>query len=602
MIRRFTTAFLLCGLVLPLRAQRIRFVDASASGAGDGSSWTDAFPALQDALAAAEAGDEIWVARGVYHPDQGQGITPGDRLASFVLKDGVALYGGFAGTESTREERDFEANETVLSGDLLGNDNDNIDLEEPTRSDNSYHVVMAGEGIDASTVLDGFTITGGNANEVAPHNGGGGMSNAGGSPRVVNMIFMANTAGSGGGMSNNGSKTRIEHVIFIRNASSGFGGGLHNFRSSPFLTDVTFIDNTTEGFGGGMYNDRGNSVVTHTEFINNTSSSLGGGMYNRKDSTLIVNVAFIGNKATVFDGGGLYNDESTVVVTNVIFSGNTAAQDGAGMYNEISSPTLTNVTFSENQASADGGAIFNFSSDPHVVNTIFWGNRATNQRGQFFSDALSTIFLAHSIIEDGLPNDAIDGGGNLDLDPLFVDADGTDDIPGTEDDDLRLMPSSPAIDAGDNAALPPDSLDLDEDGNLTEPLPIDLDGHVRLFDGGSGMATVDMGAFEFGAPVVHIAVEPMPNVLPGESILSAVYPNPFQVQATLHFKLSKRMPVTVKLYDMLGRGIAVLYDGVARGGETHTLRIDGSQLSSGVYIIRLLGNGIRASQAVLIVR
>ena len=122
------------------QGQSVIYVNEVASGANDGTTWAEAFSALQDALATAQPGDEIWVAQGIYRPDQGQAVTEGDREASFRLKNGVALYGGFAGTELMREERDWEANETVLSGDLLSNDNDNVSIEEPTRADNSLHV------------------------------------------------------------------------------------------------------------------------------------------------------------------------------------------------------------------------------------------------------------------------------------------------------------------------------------------------------------------------------------------------------------------------------------------------------------------------------
>jgi hypothetical protein len=102
-------------------AQRVLFVNHAAGGANDGTSWADAFVSLQDALAEARSGDEIWVAAGVYRPDQGVGIISGDRGASFELKNEVAVYGGFAGGEERREERDWEVNATVLSGDLLQN-------------------------------------------------------------------------------------------------------------------------------------------------------------------------------------------------------------------------------------------------------------------------------------------------------------------------------------------------------------------------------------------------------------------------------------------------------------------------------------------------
>jgi len=158
---------------------KIIYVDDDANGVNDGFSWADAFNYLQDALAASQSGDEIRVAQGVYKPDQGAGITPGDREATFQLIDGVTIKGGYAGAGSPDPNaRDFEIYETILTGDLKSNDAevstaDDL-LGEPTRTDNSYHVVT-GTGADSTAILDGFTITGGNA--PGSNYKGGGMLN-----------------------------------------------------------------------------------------------------------------------------------------------------------------------------------------------------------------------------------------------------------------------------------------------------------------------------------------------------------------------------------------------------------------------------------------
>jgi hypothetical protein len=108
---------LLSLVAVDAHAQQTIFVDQDALGRADGSSWADAFVFLQDGLAVAQAGDEIWVAEGIYHPDPGGGSTAGDRDISFMLLGGIGLYGGFSGSETDRGEADWDLHSTVLSGD-----------------------------------------------------------------------------------------------------------------------------------------------------------------------------------------------------------------------------------------------------------------------------------------------------------------------------------------------------------------------------------------------------------------------------------------------------------------------------------------------------
>ncbi|QXD16669.1 T9SS type A sorting domain-containing protein [Rhodocaloribacter litoris] len=591
-----------------VQAQRVLYVKADAVGTGDGTSWAAAYPSLQDALAAAQAGDEIWVASGTYRPDQGAGLTPGDRSASFVLKEGVALYGGFSGTETSREERDWEVNETILSGDLLGNDNDHVAIDEPSRSENSYHVVAAGSDADSTTVLDGFIVTGGQADGFPPRTHlGGGMDNAG-SPSIRHIVFTGNVAGLGGGMANSGEPV-LTHVTFQANVSSADGGGMANSYAHTVLRYVTFRDNVSTSFGGGLYNDRSEVVVIDTRFIGNVGG-WGGGVYNRQGSQTLINTVFIGNRAAPFDGGGLFNDESETMLANVLFSGNTAAGDGGGIYNvfpDAGSFTATNLTFSGNTAVGNGGGLYNWYGRPVLTNSILWGNSAVMGTDEVYNGTTSVgptvLVLAHSLIEGGVPLDTEDGGGNLFADPLFVDAAGFDGVMGTEDDDLRLRAGSPAIDAGDNAALPSDSLDLDGDGDVTEPLPVDLDGNVRAYDGGTGLAVVDMGAYEFSAPPVSTGVEfgEAGNV-PGSLVHLEAYPNPFQGRTTLRFMLRQAGSVQIDLYDVVGRRIRVLYEGTPVVNRLHTVPVDGRGLSDGVYLVLLSGKGVHATVAVMLIQ
>jgi len=203
------------------------YVHSAATATEDGSDWKNAFTDLQDGLAAAGPGDEIWVAAGVYVP----GMTEGD---TFKLISGVEIYGGFEGnpgTEGNFSVRDFESFVTVLSGDIEGNDlsDANSVVPDPTfiMGDNCDNVV-SGDGIDRTAVLDGFTITAGQD--------GGGMINIGSSPTLSNLTFTGNSGGQGGGMANtNNSSPSLTDVVFSNNSSSGEGGGMYNNSSSPVL-------------------------------------------------------------------------------------------------------------------------------------------------------------------------------------------------------------------------------------------------------------------------------------------------------------------------------------------------------------------------------
>ena len=199
------------------------------------------------------------------------------------------------------------------------------------------------------------------------------------------------------------------------------------------------------------------------------------------------------------------NYDSDPVLTNVVFSGNTANSSGGGMNNDHgSSPTLTNGTFSGNTAS-NGGGMYNFDdSDPDLYNCILWSNSASSSGDQIGNVLNSDPTIYHSLIKGSGGSASwdtalgTDGGGNVDADPQFVDGDGADGVSGTLDDDLRLQGNSPAIDAGDNSAVP-------------AGMTTDLDGKARFVDvesvpdTGSGVAPiVDMGAYEVAFQAVYL--------------------------------------------------------------------------------------------------
>jgi len=254
------------------------YVDADATGANNGASWEDAYIDLQPALDGAVIGDQIWVAEGTYTPTLE--FSPGDpRSATFQLKNGVALYGGFDPSvgDVGWEDRGWVSNVTILSGDIgIAGD----------PGDNSYHVLYhpLELALDGSAILDGFTVSGGSANADWPNYSGGGMFNDSASPAVTNCTFANNSA-------------------------SQRGGGMYNFFASPKVTNCTFSGNSAS-LGGGMHNnDLAFPEVTNCTFSGN-SAYLGGGIYNYHSSPMLTNCILWGDSPDEIVNAG---DEEPVV-------------------------------------------------------------------------------------------------------------------------------------------------------------------------------------------------------------------------------------------------------------------------------------------------
>jgi len=356
----------------------------------------------------------------------------------------------------------------------------------------AYHVVRCISGETANTILEGFTITGGDANSSNfPDNCAGGMYNNGSSPTVINCIFSGNSADYGGGMYNRNSGPTVIKCTFSGN-SADYGGGMWNESdSSPTVTNCTFSINKSAARGGGMSNETGsNPTVSNCTFTGNESGS-GGGMYNGGTNPMVTNCMFGGNSADY--GGGMWNYDASPMVTNCTFSSNTSTNRGSGMYNEYySHPTVTNCTFTSNTGTYDGGGMWNrLLSDPTATNCIFWGNGSGG--GQIYNVEDSTPVVTYSDVQGGTGQSWF-GTGCIDTDPCFVDAYNPD--PNLLN--LRLKLDSPCIDAADNSSVPADTADLDKDGNSVEPIPFDLGGFPRFSDGDcNDTNVVDMGAYEF---------------------------------------------------------------------------------------------------------
>ena len=557
---------------------RIIYVDDDAPLIvnGEGSSWDNAFCCLQNALAEAGIGDEIRVAKGMYEPDRRiekagrMGIRiaeSGDRMETFQLLSGVMIKGGYAGLgEAEPDARDIKLYQTILSGDLENNDIDVTNLQDSrykhSMAENSFHV-LTGSGTDETAVLDGFTITGGNA-DISTDRNGGGMLNEYGSPQVINCTFTKNSAQYyGGGIYNYYSSTALVNCTFTRNSCGTEGGGIYNYQSelnlnncrfegnlahrgggihsghgsismtdctftgnlahtgagihsyaamevsayemdedsltTPVLVNCTFTGNSAEDRGGGLYSSDSNPSLRNCAFSENSADYGGGGIcFNNSDPNL---TGCSINKNSAYYGGGMYNDSSSLALTCCMLVGNEGYDYGGGMYNiGNSSLSLNNCLVVANQTNSYGGGIYNNHSNLTLTNCTFatnsaldgstiafnsWGQIGQSTAGLFdcilwdqgnavWINDQSNIAISYSNIRGGFS-----GTGNIDADPLFTDPNGPDGVPGTEDDDLRLAPSSPCVDAGDPNYAP-------------EPNITDIDGNPRIASG-----RVDMGAYEF---------------------------------------------------------------------------------------------------------
>ncbi|MGE5609279.1 MAG: choice-of-anchor Q domain-containing protein, partial [Bacillota bacterium] len=459
----------------------VLYVDDTAKGANNGASWADAYTSLTSALFAAKPGTLIYVAAGTYTP----GTKRGD---SFWLRNQVAVYGGFPDGGGTWEQRNPAAHPTILSGEIG---------DPSTPDDNSYSIVDGG-GVDPTAVLDGVTITAGNSYGSDGYNyRGAGMSNGKSScPTLNNCIFSNNR---GGAMYNNNASPTLTNCTFIGNSANDGsfppvddnGGAMCNeYASSPTLDHCTFIGNSASTNGGAIFSYYSSSPkLTDCTFIGNSATN-GGGMCSTISTPKLINCTFIGNSAKEGGGTCAFNS-ANITLINCVFSNN-RADSGGGMYTygDFLSK-LINCTFTGNSAGS-GGVMYNYySASPTLTNCILWGNSSAIDN----SDDRYKPAITHTLIQGGYP-----GLANLDADPQFLrsPSPGPDAKWGTPDDDygdLRLSPTSPALNAGLNAALPAD-------------LTTDLAGNPRIQDG-----TVDLGAYESHPTTLTLSGSPSDTFL-----------------------------------------------------------------------------------------
>ena len=450
----YTCRFLwLCWLLLTasLTAQSqsttIRYV--KAGGSGDGQSWANASGNLQ-AMIDESGVTQVWVAQGVYKP--GDGL---DRTASFKMKDGVAIYGGFQGIDAEDELTDRPA-----VNPLTGNPTSSTLSGDHGLGVYAYHVVNNSGGLTITAVLDGFVITSGFAYGGGTNTLGGGMYNNGSSPSLANCLFLGNGAGNGGGMFNTACNPNLTNCIF-RDNFGGIGGGMQNIGSSPNLTNCLFQNNSGSR-GVGMANSSGsNPNLTNCHFQDNSSGDSGGGLFNYDSSPSLVNCSFLDNSARYY-GGGIYNystenssfGSSNPSLVNCSFQGNSAGYSGGGIYNTgEESPGFPPVEVGSNTS---------------LTTCAFFGNGGSNT---FYNSSYSSVTASYSLFDEAVTG-YDDDNTNLK----------TTTSPFTSETDLSLTACSKAINAGDPTST------------TATVGTTDLAGNPRIVGG-----RIDMGAYEFQA-------------------------------------------------------------------------------------------------------
>jgi predicted outer membrane repeat protein len=503
------------------------YVDADIAASGDGSSWTNAFKTLQEAIAAAPtlcSNKEIWVANGIYKPTSGT-----NRSATFAFPNGVKMYGGFAGGETTIVGRNFVANETILSGDIGA----------ASTADNSYNI-MTMIGLTSTSLLDGFTMSGGNANALNLQNGSGGaiyltdalnaniifsnmkftdnFGNYGGAisvittspfaidgckPSFTDCSFSNDSATYGGAIymqmspnTNSEINTNFLNCTFSNNKASGSTAGLFmnnasaNGKIKCKMDQCTFSYNVSQGFIGAVYFNSnailgGNIMkVKNCIFNDNIGTNAGGGLcssFNKSSDSCIVDACrFIDNIATspnglYGSGGGLQLSSGKHLITNTTFINNkaigTSDDGGGGIMIYGGQSHIINCSFNNNSTKSSynqsGNTISIYpGASAFLKNCIVWGDSAEHVKN------VGSVNYLHCNVKG-----VAAAGTNISKNPQYV-----------SNTDLHLKDCSKCINAGNNAYLPM---------SITQ----DLDAAARI-----NGANVDMGAYEFiGTPVTLIS-------------------------------------------------------------------------------------------------
>lgn len=332
-MRSIAAALLAFGFCQSARATTW-FVDDDASAGNDGLSWATAFDNLNSALDAAVANDEILVAGGTYTPDEGPGRVPGDRSETFLVTADLTIRGGYAGvTAANPDERDLVTHETILSGDLLGNDAPGF----VNYDDNSLTVVT----IDTPTAhveLEGLTIRGGNKNG-------------------TNGDYLDVR---GGGVSLLGSTLLARHCRFLENSAAVAGGGIYVSSFDASFEHCQFLDNRVtdsvndlaEG-GGAIASDVSNTHLYNCVLARNRSNLYGGAISQFYPSITLVHCVLTNNDAGISGGGLMATGPVQPMLINTIAWGNRIGNTSGALFANFRSYSFAFIQASDIEGLSD---------------------------------------------------------------------------------------------------------------------------------------------------------------------------------------------------------------------------------------------------------
>lgn len=445
-------------------AQDVWYVDkANLSGVKDGKSWKTAYRTIQTALDAVGGfqgwstppNTEVWVAEGIYSEQRD------NETGSLKVPHGVSLYGGFKGNESSREERDWQENETIIDG------------SHSLRGQPARHVVLMGDG-----ELDGFTISGGECMGGDGESVGGGILASEG--KICNCTFKNNSASRGGAVCFNGihisSGGLIHDCTFIQNSAEE-GGAIAFLSSETLINRCIFIENKSTS-GGAVWTDSTSTLLVNaSRFFNNSANDIGGGIMNMHDM-IVANCIFWRNQAKT--GAGIYTKSNLFTILWDDF-GKSGEPRGGVVVQVAGKFTIANSTFVENKAGQGGTALcstldanpnISLESESKVYNCIFYANSPD----QVSFNEKVPIDITFSDVQGGWV-----GKGNIKENPVFID---------TTKGEFFLSPNSPCIDMGTEST----EMSLSEELMLFIPESIFQQDIVTL-PRKIGKA-IDMGAYE----------------------------------------------------------------------------------------------------------